>query len=119
MIEIADLAVEYVAIGVGASHGSHHIDVACTLQGDNRVFLGIRVHITDNQKIGIAAIGWITSQPVSKCLGSKCTCAVTVALTFRGVIITGTTARAFTFEVVDDQREAPASGVFLKRLGQS
>src|SRR5215207_9772466 len=57
MVKIAELAVEYVPISTGSTEGCHKINVAGILQGNDRVFLGIGVQVTNDKHIGVAAAG--------------------------------------------------------------
>jgi hypothetical protein len=79
VVEVAEQPVEQVAVGVGALELLEQVDVAGTLDRRDRPLPRVRVEVTDDQEVGVAAAGRVALEVLDERPGRVGARAVAVA----------------------------------------
>ena len=118
LVEVTELTVEEVAVGLHALEALQEVDVVVVLQGADRALLRVGVQVTDDQEVGVAALRGVGGQVVGKRLRGRRAGAVAVPGAVLGRVVARATPRSLALEVVHRHRDPLARGDLVEGLDQ-
>jgi len=109
VIQNAHLSAECIRVGSPSRESGDEVEVAGVEQGDDRIFAGVRIEISDDQCVEVAASRRVCGEPARQCLRGVRPGLVAVALPVADVgVVEIATRRPLRLEVIDGEREEPA-----------